>query len=222
MATQVQDENAGAWNATSSALPGKTSATPARIGLQPSGGLGGLSAGKTPSKQINNGGTTTQKRRALSNISNVLQRKEAASTASASTPSGPGTGTKQRSFSTSHRKLIPKASHIEAADARAARLAALADVPVERPCGMTRADLERHMDALHEDDVKKRVEAMASRSFGMPSLSTHGGGAFRIPCEDGTAEVPAAPDVWDDGSGAISADGASGLLEMEKDLWDLP
>jgi len=28
--------------------------------------------------------------------------------------------------------------------------------------------------------------------------------------------------VWDDGSGAISADGASHLLEMEKDLWDLP
>lgn len=185
----AQDENANAMMVT-----------PARPGITPAKVLQSVTAGAATGSVT----ATQQRRRALGNISNVLQSTGGAAQvpALARTASKAERARAERSGSRS-RAHAPTAT----AAAAPSRVEAFADTPVERPCGLTREELGRELDAMHEHEVRRRVARMTSRHAGVAAPSARGYrtggmddddacGDLQIPaeCDDDLHDLVAAAD----------------------------
>ena len=160
-AAAMQDENAMHVVMT----PMRQGVTPGKTMMHMQSGTVGV--GTTAGKTVLATTTTTQKRRALGNISNTVLRS--AGKGGAQVPLGRTAMKAERARTERSGSRLAKAAVAQPTS----RAAAYADTPVERPCGLMRDELQREMDARHERDMRRRVARMTSRTAGMVSSSAH-------------------------------------------------
>ena len=155
----MHDENAHVMM-----TPMRQGVTPGKTMQMQSGAVGvGTTAGKNVMPT-----TTTQKRRALGNISNTAAVLRSAGGGGAQAPLGRTAMKAERARTERSGSRLAKGAVAQPTS----RAAVYAETPVERPCGLMRDELQREMDARHERDMRRRVARMTSRTAGMTSSSS--------------------------------------------------